>query len=77
MGNIAFDYGTNKSTVCDAIHWAEETLIKNELFHLPSRKRLLNDETIKQVAVDVTEIEIERPQKNKRNITRARKKDIH
>ena len=77
MGNIAFDYGTNKSTVCDAIHWAEETLIKNELFHLPSRKRLLNDEAIKQVAVDVTEIEIERPQKNKRNITLARKKDIH
>lgn len=77
MGNIAFDYGINNSTVCDAIHWAEETLIKNELFHLPSRKRLLNDEAIKQVAVDVTEIEIERPQKNKRNITRARKKDIH
>ena len=22
MEHIAFDYGTNKSTVCDAIHWA-------------------------------------------------------
>jgi len=41
MDNIAFDYGTNKSTVYYAIKWAEETLIKDKTFHLPSRKKML------------------------------------
>lgn len=74
MDNIAFDYNTNKSTVYYAITWAEETLIRNNAFHLPSRKKLLEDKTIENVVVDATEIEIERPQKNKRSTTRARKK---
>ena len=77
MEHIAFDYSTNKSTVCDAIHWAEETLIKNAVFHLPSRKKVMNGESIKEVAVDVTETEIERPPKNKGNTTQARKEDTH
>ncbi|MDE5765452.1 MAG: transposase family protein, partial [Ruminococcus sp.] len=46
MDNIAFDYGTNKSTVYYAIKWAEETLIKNKTFHLPSGKKLLEDTSI-------------------------------
>ena len=74
MDNIAFDYKTNKSTVYYAITWAEETLVKNDTFHLPSRKKLLEDKTIENVVVDATEIEIERPQKNKRSTIRARKK---
>ena len=74
MDNIAFDYNTNKSTVYYAITWAEETLVKNDKFHLPSRKKLLEDKTIENVVVDATEIEIERPQKNKRSTIRARKK---
>lgn len=74
MDNIAFDYKTNKSTVYYAITWAEETLVKNDTFHLPSRKKLLEDKTIENVVVDAAEIEIERPQKNKRSTIRARKK---
>ena len=74
MDNIAFDYKTNKSTVYYAITWAEETLVKNDTFHLPSRKKLLEDKTIENVVVDATEIEIERPQKNKRSTIRAGKK---
>ena len=74
MDNIAFDYNTNKSTIYYAITWAEETLIKNDTFHLPSRKKLLEDKTIENVVVDATEIETERPQKNKRSTIRARKK---
>ena len=37
-------------------------------------KKLLEDKTIENVVVDATEIEIERPQKNKRSTIRARKK---
>ena len=74
MDNIAFDYNTNKSTIYYAITWAEETLIKNDTFHLPSRKKLLEDKTIENVVVDATEIETERPQKNKRSTIRVRKK---
>ena len=77
MNNIAFDYGTNKSTIYYAIKWAEETLIKNKTFHLPSRKKLLEDTSIEIIVVDATEVEIERPQKNRKNTIRERKKDIH
>ncbi len=61
MEHIAFDYGTNKSTICDAIHWAESTLIKDEVFHLPSKKKLAEDTSTDKIAVDATEVEIERP----------------
>ena len=71
MEHIAFD----KSTVCDAIHWAESVLIKSEKFHLPSKKRLVEDTSVEIIVVDTTEIEIERPQKNRKNTIRVRKKD--
>ena len=77
MENIAFDYQTNKSTVYYAIKWAEDTLIKNKTFHLPSRKKLLEDTSIEIIVVDATEVEIERPQKNRKNTIQERKKDIH
>ncbi|MDE5738349.1 MAG: hypothetical protein K2H93_08285 [Oscillospiraceae bacterium] len=51
--------------------------VTNAVFHLPSRKKVTNSESIKEVAVDVTEIEIERPQKNKGNTIQARKEDTH
>lgn len=77
MDNIAFEYGTNKSTVYYAIKWTEETLIKDKAFHLPSRKKLLEDTSIEIIVVDATEVEIERPQKNRKNTIRGRKKDTH
>ena len=77
MDNIAFDYGTNKSTVYYAIKWAEETLIKDKTFHLPSRKKMLEDASIKVIVADATECEIERPKKNRKITIQARKKDIH
>lgn len=77
MDNIAFDYGTNKSTIYYAIKWAEETLIKDKTFHLPSRKKMLEDTSIKVIVADATECEIERPQKNRKITIQARKKDIH
>ena len=76
MEHIAFDYGVYKSTICDAIHWVEEVLVKEKVFHLPSKNQIAEDETVKNVAVDVTEVEIERPQKNKKNIIQERKNGI-
>ncbi len=76
MEHIAFDYRVYKSTICDAIHWGEEVLVKENVFHLPSKKQIAEDESIKNVAVDVTEVEIERPQKNKKNTIQERKSGI-
>ena len=76
MKHIAFDYGVYKSTVYDAIHWVEEVLVKDEAFHLPSKTKIAEDESIKNAAVDVTEVEIERPKKNKKNIIQERKNGI-
>ena len=76
MEHIAFDYDTNKSTICDAIHWTESVLINSEKFHLPSKKRLVEDTSVEIIVVDATEIEIKCPQKNRKNIIQARKKDI-
>lgn len=76
MDNIAFDYGVSKSTICDAIKWAEETLVKDGKFSLPSKRKLLEDAAIEVVVVDATECEIERPQKNSGDIIQARKRNI-
>ena len=38
------------------IYWAEEMLIKDAIFHLSSKKKVINSKSIKEVAVDVTEI---------------------
>lgn len=74
MENIAFDYGVSKSTVCDAIQWVENTLVKDGTFRLPSKRTLFED-TIDVVLVDATECEIERPKKNKGTTIPARKRN--
>lgn len=76
MDNIAFDYGVSKSTICDAIKWVEETLVKDGKFSLPSKRKLLEDTAIEVVVVDATECEIERPKKNSGDIIQARKRNI-
>lgn len=75
MQNIAFDYGVQKSTICDAIAWVEETLIKSGQFRLPSKRELLKqDSSLEVVIVDATECEIERPKKNRKSITQEKRK---
>ena len=76
MECVAFDYGVSKSTICDAIHWAEETLIADGRFRLPSKRALLEDDSIEVVIVDVTECETERPKKNKKDTIPAKRRDI-
>ena len=75
MQNIAFDYGVYKSTVCESIHWVEETLVKSGVFRLPSKRELHSNNSIEVLLVDATEVEIERPKKNKNSITQGKRKN--
>ena len=70
MENIAFDYGVHKQRICEAITWAEQTLIKDGAFSLPSKRELVKtDAGVMMAIVDATECETERPQKNRKNHT--------
>lgn len=73
MDNIAFEYGVSKSTVCDAIRWAENTLIKNGTFSLPSKKKLTQDNSIEVILIDAAECEIEHPKKTMEILFRKEK----
>ncbi len=76
MQNIAFDYEVTKGTICNSIHWVEDTLVKNGAFSLPSKKELYTNSQIETVLIDATEIEIERPKKDKNNTIQAKRKSI-
>jgi len=74
--HIAFDYGVVKSAICDSIQWVESELLKAECFHLPSKKVLLQAETeLEVILVDVTEHEIERPEKNRKAGTQGKRRN--
>ena len=72
---LAFEFGVGEATVCDTIKWVEETLIKDGTFSLPGKKKLLEDDSIEVILIDVTECPIERPKKNKENTTPEKRKD--
>lgn len=76
LGN---DYGLNESNVCRTIKKIETILIKSGLFSLPGKKELCKDisslsENI--IIRDVTETEIERPQRKQKKIIVAKRKNI-
>jgi Helix-turn-helix of DDE superfamily endonuclease len=74
--HIAQSWGVHESTVCRIIHRVEDKLINSKKFSLPGKKELLKDESEWSVViVDVGESPIERPQKNRKTTTVARKKD--
>ena len=74
MENIAFDYEVHKQRICEAVAWVEQTLVKDGLFSLPSKRELTNTESEVIVAItDVTECETERPKKTKRILFRKAK----
>lgn len=77
MQHIAFDYSVAKSTICESIKWVEQSLIKSGVFRLPSKKELHSNVSIEVILVDATEVEIERPQKNKDSIIQERRKNTH
>ena len=67
--HIAFDYNISQQTAGKIIKKVENILIASEKFALDELK---NEEVI---IVEAMECPIERPQKNKKNIIQARKKD--
>jgi hypothetical protein len=43
--SIAAEYGVCKGTVCLAIQWVEDTLVKDGAFALPGKKRLRENQS--------------------------------
>jgi hypothetical protein len=74
---IGLSYGVSESSAYKNIIWVEDTLIKSKLFKLPGKKALYNTSPEDIILIDVTESPIERPKKNKKNITQAKRNDTH
>jgi hypothetical protein len=74
--HISLAYGISESTVCRTIKKVENTLIKSDRFHLPSRKALQSGGMeLEIILVDATEQPVERPQKNS-GISTAAKRNV-
>lgn len=75
--HVSQSYGVSESTAFDTIKWIENTLIRHPDFALPGRKALLkSDMDYEIVLIDATETPVERPKKNKKNITQGKRKGI-
>lgn len=72
--HISSDYGISEAQCWRIITGLEELLIKSKLFHLPGKKVLQEANNFEIVLIDVAESPIERPKKNKENITQAKRK---
>ena len=76
--HVAASYQISESACYRNIRWIEDVLIKHPDFALPGRKALLkSDVEYDVILIDATETPIERPKKNKKTTTQARKRDIH
>jgi hypothetical protein len=74
--HIGLSYGVSEATVCRTIKKVEDVLIKSEQFHLPGKKVLQSSDTVIEIVlVDATEQPIERPKKDKKGITAAKRSD--
>lgn len=72
--HIGQNYGVSESYAYKICKWVEDTLIKDKRFALPGRKALSkSDVEFEIILVDASESPIERPQKNRKSITPARK----
>lgn len=77
MFHLGQDYGLHESNVSRVIRRVEDILIKCGKFSLPGKKRLLEEAELNYTIVDVTEIMIERPKKNKKDTIREKRSDTH
>jgi hypothetical protein len=75
MFHLGQDFGIHESNVSRTIQKIEDILIKSGKFSLPSKRRLLEENELNYTIVDVTEILIERPKKNKEGIIREKRSD--
>ncbi|MFM5887588.1 MAG: IS5 family transposase [Dolichospermum sp.] len=66
--HLAIDWGINQSNVCRIVNKIEKILISSGLFSLLGKRKLIPSEMeIEIVAIDVSEHEIERPQKKQKS----------
>lgn len=72
--HLGMSYGISESNCYKIIKWVENVLIKCEDNHLPGKKALLTDDTVKTALVDVTESPIERPKKKQKKYYSGKKK---
>lgn len=75
MFHLGQDFGIHESNVSRIIQKIEDILIKSKRFSLPSKRRLLEETELNYTIVDVTEMLIERPKKNKADIIREKRND--
>jgi hypothetical protein len=73
MFHLGQDYGLHESNVSRTIQKIEDILIKCGKFSLPGKRRLLEENELNYTIVDVTEMLIERPKKNKESIIREKR----
>ena len=72
--HIGQSYGVSESNAYQAIRWIEDQLIRSKAFSLPGRKALLESENeFEIILIDATENPIERPKKNKKCSTLAKR----
>jgi hypothetical protein len=75
--HIGLAYGISESAVCRTIKKIENTLIKSEQFHLPSKRAFQSGNMkFEIILVDATEQPIERPKKDSGGITAAKRNAI-
>lgn len=69
-------YGVSEASANNVITWVENTLIRSGKFSLPGKKSLLKSDAEWTIVVtDATETAIERPKKNRKNSTQAKRKN--
>ena len=76
MFHLGQDFGIHESNVSRVIQKVEDILIKCGKFSLPSKRRLLEENGLTYTIVDVTEMTVERPKKNKGGVTAEKRSDI-
>jgi Helix-turn-helix of DDE superfamily endonuclease len=75
MFHLGQDYDLHESNVSRTIKKIEDILIKCGKFSLPSKRRLLEEDSFSYTIVDVTEMTVERPKKNKSGVTAEKRSD--
>ena len=73
MNRLAYEHEVSKSTICQAIDWVEKTLVRSGKLPLPKKRKLGKTD---EIAIDVTEVEIERPQKKQNEYYSGKKNGI-
>lgn len=74
--SLAQIFGLSESNTYKICKRIEDILVKSKEFRLPNKKEIYENTEIECVVVDASESIIERPKKNKKSTTQARKRSI-